>query len=100
MHVLGIISLIIAALCFFGGLTQDYVTHQTAYFLCWLGFGLAGMGFLILSKLNDVLSHLNQQISLLKANKKNPAVSNLEELYKHGLLTKEEFEAKQKELLK
>ena len=56
MQVLGIIGLIIAGGCFLGGIAQQYITQQAVYFLCWLGFGLAGMGFLVLDKLSAILT--------------------------------------------
>lgn len=58
MQVLGIISLIIAGCCFLVGVAEKYITQQAVWFLCWLGFGLAGMGFLVLDKFNACVTCL------------------------------------------
>lgn len=100
MQILGIISLIIAGCCFLGGAGQDYVTQQATYFLCWLGFGLAGMGCLILNKFNAMLACLNRPIAEHKAPNPEDTLARLAALHKQGVLTKEEFEAKKTELLK
>lgn len=61
MIVLGIICLVVSV-CYFGNAcSQEYVTHQTAALLGWLGFGLAGMSFFVLEKLNQLISLLKEQ---------------------------------------
>ena len=55
MKIMGIISFIIAGICFCCGLGEKYVTQQAGWLICWLGFGIAGFGFFILAKFNELI---------------------------------------------
>lgn len=61
MTALGIICLVVSACYFCNAGVQDYVTHATTLLLGWLGFGVAGMGFLILGRLNALLTTLQNK---------------------------------------
>lgn len=69
MNVIGVICLIVSGIYFMCALGQDYVTHQTAYFLGWIGFGLAGMLFLVLEKLGETNKFLKALVVLSKTTK-------------------------------
>lgn len=100
MLALGIISLVIAGLCFLTGMGQDIVFQQYAYFLIGLVLDVAGMGFLILDRLNILIKKISE-----KSSNNSPKVSSTEKLlqlnnlYKQGLLTAEEFASKKEGLL-
>ena len=64
--VLGIISFCISAVFFVMAFFSEFVTHQMSYLMGWLGFGIAGFGFLILEKL-DKLSVKNYPYSANKS---------------------------------
>ena len=64
MNVLGIICLIVAGIYFSGAQMQNYVTHQLGFFLGWIGFGLAGMLFLVLGKLGEINKFLKALVIL------------------------------------
>ncbi|MBR1979887.1 SHOCT domain-containing protein [Candidatus Proelusimicrobium excrementi] len=110
MLVLGIISLVIAGISCLFGLAQDVVFQQYAYFLVGLILGVAGMGFLILDKLNIIAKKISEATIYSKEaaiySKKETEPSNTEKLlqlnnlHKQGLLTDEEFASKKESLLK
>ncbi len=100
MLALGIISLVIAGLCFLTGMGQDVVFQQYAYFLMGLVLGVAGMGFLILDRLNILIKKISE-----KPSNSSQKVSSTEKLlqlnnlHKQGFLTDEEFASKKEVLL-
>lgn len=103
MLLLGIISLVIAGISCLFGLAQDVVFQQYAYFLVGLILGVAGMGFLILDKLNIIAKKISEATIYSKKETEpsnTESLLKLNNLHKQGLLTDEEFASKKESLLK